>query len=194
MTKQANIKPGQKVVVFGAGPIGLLCCALARVYGAQKVITVDIIKERVQFARQFAATHAFEPRDEPAQESATRLKEEIGLVAGADTVIDATGAQACIQTGIHVLRLGGTYVQGGMGKTNMDFPIGEVCTKELLLKGSLRYGSGDYQLAVDLISSGRFKVKNLITKIVPFSDAEEAFKAVKEGQGVKTLIEGPPSE
>ncbi|KAI9667854.1 MAG: hypothetical protein M1821_000673 [Bathelium mastoideum] len=194
MTKQADIKPGQNVVIFGAGPVGLLCCALARFYGARKVVTVDINEERVRFAGEFAATHVYKAQDESAERSAARLIEETELGTGADTVIDATGAEACIQTGVHVLRTGGTYVQGGMGKTNINFPIGAVCTKELILKGSLRYGSGDYRLAVDLISERRFRFKDLITKIVPFSEAELAFEAVKEGKGIKTLIQGPPSE
>lgn len=66
-----------------------------------------------------------------------------------------------------------------------------MCAKELNVKGSFRYGSGDYQLAVDLISSGRVKVKELISKKVAFNDAEEAFRDVKAGKGIKILIEGP---
>jgi D-xylulose reductase len=66
-----------------------------------------------------------------------------------------------------------------------------MCAKELNVKGSFRYGPGDYKLAVDLISSGRVKVKELISKKVAFEDAEEAFKDVKAGKGIKILIEGP---
>jgi len=68
-----------------------------------------------------------------------------------------------------------------------------MCAKELNVKGSFRYGSGDYKLAVDLISSGHLKVKELISKKVAFEDAEEAFKDVKAGKGIKILIEGPKS-
>ncbi|KAL9079835.1 MAG: hypothetical protein Q9157_001291 [Trypethelium eluteriae] len=110
MTRQANIKPGEKVVVFGAGPVGSLCCAISRVFGASKVVTVDIIEERVQFAKKFAATHSYVARKESPEDAAKRLIEETGLVVGADTVIDATGAEPCIQTGILALRVGGTYL------------------------------------------------------------------------------------
>ncbi|KAH0123099.1 hypothetical protein KCU67_g17885, partial [Aureobasidium melanogenum] len=93
-------------------------------------------------------------------------------------IIDATGAEPCIQTAIHALRTGGTYVQGGMGKPDINFPIMAMCAKELNLKGSFRYGPGDYQLAVDLITSGSLSVKELITGRVKFEDAEQAFKDV----------------
>lgn len=53
-----------------------------------------------------------------------------------------------------------------------------------------RYSSGDYQLAVVMISNGSVPVKELITNRVPFSSAEKAFQNVKEGKGIKTLIEG----
>lgn len=58
------------------------------------------------------------------------------------------------------------------------------------MKGSFRYGSGDYKLAVDLITSGRVDVKSLITGKVKFRDAEQAFTEVKAAKGIKTLIEG----
>lgn len=59
------------------------------------------------------------------------------------------------------------------------------------MTGSFRYSSGDYQLVVDMIESGKLDVKSLITKKVAFEDAEEAFQSVKEGKAIKCLIEGP---
>ena len=82
-------------------------------------------------------------------------------------------------------------LQGGMGKPDINFPIMAMCTKELNVKGSFRYGSGDYQTAVDLVASERISVKELITGKVSFEDAEKAFADVKAGKGIKILIEGP---
>ena len=87
----------------------------------------------------------------------------------------------------HVL----TQSQGGMGKPDINFPIMAMCTKELRVHGSFRYGPGDYQTAVDLVATKRISVKELITGKVKFYDAESAFKDVKEGKGIKVLIEGP---
>ncbi|KAJ5895522.1 Polyketide synthase enoylreductase [Penicillium taxi] len=190
IVRQAQVAPGQTVVVFGAGPVGLLCCAVATAFGASKVIAVDIQQARLDFAKEYATTSTFIPGKGSALENAERLKVENGLGAGADVAIDASGAEASVHTGIHVLRNGGTYVQGGMGRSEIQFPIMAACSKELTLRGSFRYGSGDYKLAVDLVSSGKVDVKKLITGTVKFEEAEEAFKSVKAGKGIKTLIAG----
>lgn len=194
IVRQANIAPGQSVVIFGAGPVGLLCCAVARAFGSPKIIAVDIQRGRLEFARKYAATATFEPSKVPALENADRIIEENNLGLGADVVIDASGAEPSVHTGIHVLRPGGTYVQGGMGRSEMTFPIMATCTKELNVKGSFRYGSGDYKLAVNLVASGKVSVKELITGVVKFGNAEQAFKEVKAGKGIKTLIAGPELE
>ncbi|OJJ08721.1 hypothetical protein ASPVEDRAFT_47900 [Aspergillus versicolor CBS 583.65] len=191
IVRQAGITPGQTVVVFGAGPVGLLCCAVAKAFGAAKIVAVDIQKPRLEFAKQFAATTIFEPSRVSAAENAARMIEENDLGRGADVAIDASGVEPSVHTGIHALRPGGTYVQGGMGRSEMNFPIMAACTKELNLKGSFRYGSGDYKLAVQLVASGRIDVKRLISGTVKFEDAEQAFKDVKAGKGIKTLISGP---
>lgn len=193
ITRQANITPGVSVVVFGAGPVGLLCCAVAKAYGAATIVSVDINDERLEFAKRYAATHLFRSQKTSTEDNAQRMIEECQLGLGADIVIDATGAEPCIQTGIYAVRPGGTYVQGGMGKTNITFPIGIACSKEITLKGSFRYGPDDYKLAVDLVASGQVDVKALITGQVDFEDARKAFDAVQSGDGIKTLIRGPAS-
>ncbi len=191
ITRQASITPGQSVVVMGAGPVGLLCAAVARAHGASKVVSVDIVPEKLEFARDFAATHTYLSQRVSAEENARRLVEECGLGSGADVVIDASGAEPSIQTSLHVVRTGGTYVQGGMGRPDITFPILALCLKEVTAKGSFRYGSGDYKLAIELVASGKVDVKKLVSETVPFSSAEEAFKKVKKGQVIKILIAGP---
>ena len=111
--------------------------------------------------------------------------------SGADIVIDASGASLSIRTALHVLRTGGTYVQGGMGASSIDaFPIMALCTKEVTVKGSFRYSAGDFELAVGLIADGRVGARDLVTGKVPFLEAERAYEEVREGKGVKWLIEG----
>ncbi|KIX07667.1 D-xylulose reductase A [Rhinocladiella mackenziei CBS 650.93] len=191
ITKQSGLKPGDTAVIFGAGPVGLLCGAVAKALGAKKVVAVDINTERLEFATAFAATSSFVPAKVSAAENAQRLKDENELPMGADVAIDASGAEPSVQTAIHVLRMGGTYVQGGMGRDEITFPIMAACTKELTVKGSFRYGPGDYQMAVDLVSGGRVDVKQLISRKVGFDEAEQAFEDVKAGKAIKVLIEGP---
>jgi len=191
IVRQASITPGASVIVMGSGPVGLLCCAVAKAFGAIKVVAVDIQESRLEFARTYAATHTFKPSLVPAAENAAALKDICDLPLGADAVIDASGAEPSIQSSIHCIRRGGTYVQGGMGKSDITFPIMTMCINEVTMKGSFRYGSGDYKLAVQLVDSGRVNVKVLITGVVGFEKAEIAFKEVKEGRGIKCLIAGP---
>ncbi|KAF8852335.1 GroES-like protein [Acephala macrosclerotiorum] len=191
IVRQAEVKPGDSVVVMGAGPVGLLCMAVARAFGASTIVAVDIQPNRLEFAKGYAATHTFTPERVPAEENAARLLKEAGLEGGADAIIDASGAESSIQTSLHAIRRGGVYVQGGMGKADINFPIMALCTKEVTAKGSFRYGSGDYKLAVEFVATGKVDVKKLITGTVKFEDAEQAFIDVKAGKGIKMLIAGP---
>ncbi|RPB18440.1 GroES-like protein [Terfezia boudieri ATCC MYA-4762] len=191
--KQAEIKPGQSIVVFGVGPIGLLCCAVARAFGASKVIAVDINQDRLNFALKYAATGTFNPMTQVGKspaENAETINGLFRLTVGADVAVDASGAQQSIVTAIHALRNGGTFVQAGMGRPDIEFPIVTMCCKEITMKGSFRYGPGDYKLAVDLIATGKVSVKELVTGRVKFGQAEEAFNQVLGGKGIKVLIEG----
>ncbi|KUF77220.1 D-xylulose reductase A [Phytophthora nicotianae] len=145
-----------------------------------------------RWAKEHGATHVYLGKSGVTpQESAEQIIAECGLGDGADIVIDASGAEPCIQTAVYVARNGGTFTQGGMGKTDIMFPIGIMCGKELHVTGSFRYSAGDYQLALDMVASGRLNVKDLISKTVPFEEAKEAFENVKRGNGIKWLIEGP---
>lgn len=191
ITQQSNIKYGDSVVVFGAGPVGILCCAVAKAYGAKKVIAVDIQRERLEFVKSFAATGTYESRRVSAEENAAAIIAENDLGLGADVAIDASGVEPSIQCSIHVLRRGGSYVQGGMGRDECTFPIMAACTKELTIRGSFRYKSGDYQTALDMVTSGQVDVKRLISRKVKFEEAEQAFDDIRLGKGIKVLIAGP---
>ena len=191
ITKQANIQPGQTVVVMGAGPVGLLCAAVAKAYGASTVVSVDIVQAKLDFALAFGSTHTYLSQRVSPEENARNIIAAAGLGEGADAVIDASGAEPSIQASLHVVKRGGHYVQGGMGKADITFPIMALCAKEVTARGSFRYSAGDYKLALELVSTGKVDVKKLVSKVVDFAQAEEAFKEVKQGQVIKVLIAGP---
>ncbi|KAG9494823.1 hypothetical protein J7337_013962 [Fusarium musae] len=163
---------------MGTGPIGLLCGAVAKAFVARKIIGVDIVQSKLKFAEGLGFTHTYLSKRISAEDNAVAILDSGDLGQGADVVIDASGAETFIQTSLHVVKAGGVYVQGGMGKADITFPIMAMCQKEVTVKGSFRYGSGDFELAIELVSSNR----------VP---AEEAFKKAKECQFVKVLIAGP---
>ncbi|KAI5461952.1 chaperonin 10-like protein [Mariannaea sp. PMI_226] len=192
IVRLAQITPGTSVIIFGAGPVGLLCASVARVYGAATVVCVDIVQLKLDVAKEFAATHVVLPQSKDPSQNAAHILQAAGLGrAGADVAIDASGAELSIQTALHATRRGGTFVQGGMGKADISFPIMAMCMKEITAHGSFRYSSGDFKLALDLIGSGQVKVSKLITGIVNFRSAEGAIRKVSEGGVIKLLIAGP---
>jgi D-xylulose reductase len=107
-----------------------------------------------------------------------------------DTVIEASGATSSIETGIHILRPGGKYVQTGLGKPKIEFPIVAMGQKELMVRGCFRYGAGDYELAVKFVRTGKVNVKPLISSTTKFEDATKAWEKTARGEGIKNLIEG----
>ncbi|ANB13992.1 L-iditol 2-dehydrogenase SOR1 [Sugiyamaella lignohabitans] len=189
-SKLADVRPGSKVAVFGAGPVGLLITAVASAFGASSVTVIDIVQNRLDLAKELGATHTvLASIKDTSDETAKKVVAATG--AQPDIVLDASGAESSINAAISAIKPGGTYVQVGMGKPNVNFPIANVIGKELTIKGSFRYGYGDYPLAVELISSGKVNVKKLISHTVKFEEAKEAFELVMSGKAVKVIIDGP---
>ena len=192
MARLVGVGFGDAVVVFGAGTVGLLCGAVAKAFGAREVVMVDILPRKLEFAKGFVeGCGIFMPvAGIFARQNALKLMREHDLPNGADVVMETSGAEASVQTGIHVIRSAGRYVQGGLGKPEISFPIVTMSEKEVTMKGCFRYSSGDFETALGLISDGKIRVKDLITKMVPFENAVEAWETTRRGKGVKTLIRG----
>ncbi|KXH36149.1 hypothetical protein CSIM01_10658 [Colletotrichum simmondsii] len=187
----AEIKYGQDVVVTGCGTIGLLCAAVAKAFGARRVILVDIIQAKLDFAHTFLDCQTFLVEPGTASEDvAAKLLETMGISDGVDTVIEASGAQSSIQTGIFLLKSGGSYVQAGLGKAKPEVPMLVLSEKELRVRGCFRYASGDYELALSLIAEGKVKPKAMLSSVTPFETATLAWDKTARGEGVKNIIEG----
>ncbi|KAH9938211.1 xylitol dehydrogenase [Fomitopsis serialis] len=205
----ADFHANRSIVVFGAGPVGLLCMAVAKALGASRVIAVDIVQNRLDFAKEYAATDIYLPppmeKDEPrirySERNAKKLMADLGIeergAKSIDLVVDASGAEVSMQTGVLVAKIGGTFVQLGMGSPEAVLPITTMLTKEITWKGSFRYGPGDYPLAIALAAQGKIDLKALVTHRYTFDEAVEAFQTTRlgksaDGKGViKAVISGP---
>lgn len=195
--KLAGAEPGKSTIVFGAGPVGLLVAAVAKLgYQGSRVVLVDINEARLQFVEKHfpeIKTHRTNTKLSP-REAARELVDADPITKAArgfDCVVDATGALPCIQTGIFSAKPGGVYVQTGMGRDTVDFPISALGAGELTVKGCFRYSWGDFAQSVDFLTRKVIDVKPLITERVPFEEAAKAFEISKSGQGIKTIIMGP---
>lgn len=201
-------EPGHGVVVVsGAGTIGLVSAAVSCAFGASKVVLVDVNKDRLAFAEHWlcgeggAAKRAgsevrtFEvSTDVDAIANARLLRAECGLNIGADVVLEASGVFSATALGVYVLRGGGHMVQTGLSKSPLmgDFPIVELSEKEIHLHGAFRYKAGDFEVARDLLGRGLVgPVKELINEVFDFERYEDAWKATRDGKGIKNLVRGP---
>ncbi|KIJ70059.1 hypothetical protein HYDPIDRAFT_142987 [Hydnomerulius pinastri MD-312] len=209
VSKLGSLKANQSVAVFGCGPVGILCMAVAKALGASRIIAIDIVPGRLEFAKSYAATDIFQPptllQDETriaySKRSSAAMKEQLGIsergTTSIDLVVDASGAEVSIQTGLRIVKIGGTYVQVGMGPSDITIDMSVVLCKELLMKGSFRYGPGDYPLAIALAASGKVDLKPLVSHRFPFNDARLAFETTRKGKSedgkgvIKAIISGP---
>lgn len=204
-----QLKANQTVAVFGAGPVGLLALAVAKALGAKRTIAVDIDQNRLNFAKSYAATDVWLPPKKNEGESmidyskrnAEEMKAKLGLTdrgpTSVDLIIEASGAAVCVQSGLFLVRTGGTFIQVGMGTPEVTVPITMLLVKELTVKGSFRYGPGDYELAIALVAQDKINLKPLVTHRFKFDDAVEAFQTTKAGKSadgkgvIKAIIDGP---
>ncbi|KAM0793399.1 hypothetical protein ACM66B_000851 [Microbotryomycetes sp. NB124-2] len=209
VSKVGQMPHAANVVVFGAGPVGLLCMAVAKALGARHVLGVDVLQPRLEFAKNYAADDVYLPSNPQEGEermtysrrNASEIAQKFGYEArgprGVDLVVDATGAEVCIQTAIFLLKHGGTHVQVGMGPDSINLPVATLLNKEITMKGSFRYGPGCYVQSLDLVSRGLVDLKPLISHRYSFKDARKAFDANKAGKGedgkpiIKAIIDGP---
>lgn len=188
-----DVKFGDSIIVFGAGPVGLLCAGVAKAFGCDKVLIVDIIDEKLTFAVEHGlATHTFNSRGKSFDDLMKEIK-NIWNEDGLPTCgIEATGNQTCTNMCIRALAKKGRFVQVGMGPDNIDkFPLAAVMEKELTVKGSFRYSVNDYKYAVRLLRDRKLNVKPLVTHRFKFSEAIEAYEFSKKGKSIKIMIAGP---
>lgn len=118
-----GLRASQTIAVFGCGPVGLLCMAVAKAIGASRIVAIDIVPARLEFAKSYAATETYLPikpeegesKIDYSRRNAENMKKVLGIAdrgsSSIDLVIDASGAEVSIQTGFYIVKAGGTFVQ-----------------------------------------------------------------------------------
>ncbi|ODQ81221.1 hypothetical protein BABINDRAFT_170826 [Babjeviella inositovora NRRL Y-12698] len=189
----ANVTFGDRCVIYGAGPVGLLIAATAKAYGATEIMVVDIFDDKLELAKQLGATHTYNSSEDRGASEDDNRTFQLAAFGGnvPNIVFDATGVEACITAGINLIKVGGTFMQVGVGKVKIEFPMAAVGNKELTVKGVYRYSHDDYRLAVKLVGEGKVDVKKLVTHRFTFDHAVEAYEVVSQGRAVKCIIDGP---
>jgi len=181
---RAHISIGTRVLIMGAGPIGLMCLLAAKAAGASTIVLVDIKEDRLQVATQLGATGTIIASSDVISELVTKGYGPI------DVTIDCSGAEPAIKTAIRATKSGGTVVLVGLGPPEIKLPIVDAAVREVDIRGIFRYANC-YPKALALIASGKVDVKPLITHHFDLKDAVQAFTTARDmlGGAIKVVLQ-----
>jgi L-iditol 2-dehydrogenase len=174
-------------VVVGAGLIGLLVIQALKARGWARVVAVDLDEGRLALAKKLGAEASFDAR---AEDLAATLRAHFGG-DGADCTFEVVGAGVPLDLAIRSARKGGQVVLVGNLQPNTPFPLQEVVTRQLTLKGSCSC-AGEYPEAIRRIQDGSIQVAPLLSTVAPLADGAEWFhKAVQPGNGLLKVVLQP---
>lgn len=170
---------GGTAVVVGAGLIGLLVVQALKARGWDRVIAVDLDEKRLELAKKLGASEAFHAK----QENLANHIREICGGDGADASFEVVGAAAPLDLAIRSVCKGGQVILIGNLQPNTPFPLQEVVTRQLTIKGSCSC-AGEYPEAIRRIEDGSIQVEPLLSASVPLSEGADWFQRLydnKEG-------------
>ncbi len=184
--RRSQIKPGDTVVIMGAGPIGLMHLQLARQAGATKIIISEPSGERRALAGEMGADMCVNPQEGDLTEAV--LKETQGL--GADVTVLAIGVPALINEAFEMTRKQGSVnlFAGYAGKGDATIEANLVHYNELNVTGTASAARWHFHEAMKLVSSGRIDLEKLITHRLPLEEIHKALETVLEGKGMKVVV------
>ncbi len=164
---------GKRALVTGCGPIGMLAIAALRHHGIAEIIATDVVDEPLAMALTMGADRVVN-----VAKQSDALQPYTANKGTFDILIECSGNERALRSGLDAVRPRGQIVQLGLGG-DMSIPINVLVAKELSLMGSFRFHA-EFALAVQLISTGRVDLRPLITATYPVSDAVEAFQAAND--------------
>jgi L-iditol 2-dehydrogenase len=173
--RKAELDGRSRVLIAGAGPIGIVMTQLARAYGATEIVVSDPDRTRRDRAMSFGATTAVDPTAEPTAELAV------------DAFIDASGAAMAIADGIRAVRPAGRVVLVGSGAESMELPTQVIQNRELVLTGVFRYAN-TWPTAIALVESGRVDLDAMVTARFPLEKTAEALDSDRIPGSVKSVV------
>ncbi|XP_003388020.1 PREDICTED: sorbitol dehydrogenase-like [Amphimedon queenslandica] len=185
--QRAGIGLGSKVLVCGAGPIGLVCLLTAKACGASDIVITDLDAGRLDFAKKLGATSTIQVKTRDTRLLAKQVEEALGCKP--DQTIECSGAQSSISAAIYATRSGGTLVLVGLGAPEVQIPIVDASVREVDIRGIFRY-CNCYPTALEMVASGKVDVKPLITHSYTLEQTLDAFQRAKTGEGgaIKVMI------
>ncbi|MFE7843615.1 zinc-binding dehydrogenase [Microbacterium sp. NPDC057407] len=180
--RRSELVVGDRVVVIGGGPIGVLIASVARHSGADvAVIEVDE-RRRAQISGLGFATIDPRTTDQAA------WVEEWTEGAGADVVFEVSGAAAAVAGATGLAKVRGTIVVVAIHSQPREVDLQRVFWRELRILGARVYRREDFERAVELLEEGAIPTQSVITRIVDLDSAQEAFADLESGRAMKVLV------
>ena len=172
-----RITSGEHLAVFGAGAIGLLAAMAAMTYGAIPIL-IDIVEERLKFAREIGIQNTINT-------GAVNLLEKIyAITAGryCECVMEASGANSAVRSTLDVVSFAGRIALTGWPKKETQMPTDLITKKEVDIMGA-RNSANEFEEAIDLIYSGKVDAKSILTKLVRLDEVPAALRDIDRNPG-----------
>lgn len=173
--QRAQVSVGSRVLITGAGPIGVIVAQTAKAFGASEVIITDTVESR----RTFALSHGASRAIDPTKESLNGLD--------VDVFIDATGVGKAVYDGIKAVGPNGRVILVGMGDDDVLLPVDYIQSREIWVTGIFRY-TNTWPTAIELVSSGKVDLDSLVTHRFNLDQVEQALKAPKLPGAMKPVV------
>ena len=183
---RAKINANDKVLVIGAGPIGLFALISAKAQGAE-VYVADILEGRLEKALKFGAAGVINAKKNDIVEETKKITGGNGF----DVCVEACGQSVTFMNCIDCVAFAGNIILIGNGKKETTFLHSILLKKELNVYGSRNSYKADFEAVIDLIASGKVNALDMVSAVYPVDRAAEAFMALAENDGSlsKVLIE-----
>lgn len=183
-----HMKPGEVVLIMGAGPIGVMHTKLAKARGAGRVIVSEPIADRAAQAMQMGADRVVDP----ASENLKLVLEQESQGRGADVVIVAAPVHAAQEIALDLAAIGGRInFFGGLPKDrpmiNLDSNL--IHYKELVITGTTACSTADCLQATQIVNSGLVELADIVSKRFPLKDVAAAFAAAEDRKSLKVVLE-----
>lgn len=184
----AKVRSGATVVVFGCGGVGLSAIQGARLVGAKRIIAVDMLESKLEYARHFGATHTVNAKDDPV----AAVKELTGGW-GADYSFEVTGKVPVMEQAYAATRRGGTVCMIGIGHYTESFPL-NACgfSADAKTVVGCMYGNTNFKVdmpnLLELYLAKRLDLDAMITRTYRIDEAPQAFEDLKAGLNARGVI------
>ncbi len=173
--QKAEVGPGSRILVAGAGPIGVITAQVAMAFGATEVHVTDVSAERLEFALHHGATHVHQVGETPGPEDV-------------DAFIDASGAPSAIRAGIGAVRPAGRAVLVGLGADDLELPINLIQNREIWVTGVFRYAN-TWPLGIALLAAGRVELDALVSGVFKLDEVEAALTSGRHSGAMKSIVD-----